>query len=158
MRPTKPKPKRPEPRRRKTGRAAAARPESIKADSIKAESAKTSSEAASEATHKIDETARTAFNAWTESGTIVARGMEDIGQAWLRFTQRSMEDGAAAARALLAAQSLREAVEVQSDYARNSLGSLVAESVRFSELSVGVARAAMEPLKAGFEAAAARTS
>lgn len=178
-------PKRASPRRRATGKAAAARAASVKtkaADTVaktkresEPERARTAPETAmqeaaasgerelsravSTAPRAVGEAAgltKAALDAWAESGSIVARGMEDIGAAWLRYTQRSVEDSVEAARALLSARSLREAVEVQSDYARNSLGSLMSESVRLSELSVKVAQEAMQPLKTRLDAAAAR--
>ena len=64
-----------------------------------------------------------------------------------------MEASAQAAKALLAARTLREAVDVQTDFAKSSFDKLVAESTKLSEISVKVANEAAEPISARVNAA-----
>ncbi|MEX0696165.1 MAG: phasin family protein, partial [Dongiaceae bacterium] len=71
-------------------------------------------------------------------------------------TQRSAQDGTAAAKAMAEAKTLREAVAAQGDYARASFDSLVAESGKVSEISVKVADEALRPIRARVEVAVAR--
>ena len=56
-------------------------------------------------------------------------------------------------QALLAARTLREAVDVQTDWAKTSFDKVVAESTKLSEISVKVANEAAEPINARFNAA-----
>jgi len=90
------------------------------------------------------------------STALLAKGAEDIAKAWLGFTQRSVRDGTAAAKAVAEAKTLREAVAAQGDYARASFDSLVAESGKVSEISVKVADEALRPIRARVEIAVAR--
>ena len=90
------------------------------------------------------------------SSVLVAKGVEDIVKAWLELTQRSVENGTAAAKAIAKAKTLREVVAVQSDYACASLDSLVAESGKVSEISVKVADEAMRPIRARVDVAVER--
>jgi len=90
------------------------------------------------------------------STALVAKGVEDVAKAWLGFTQRSVRDGTAAAKAVAEAKTLREAVAAQGDYARASFDSLVAESGKVSEISVKAADEALRPIRARVEVAVAR--
>jgi len=59
-----------------------------------------------------------------------------------------MENVAQTAKALLAAKTLREAADLQNDWAKASFDKLVAEGTKVSELSVKVANEAFQPLNA----------
>ena len=99
---------------------------------------------------------RATVEALLASTVLVAKGVEDIAKAWLEFTQRSVQDGTAAAKAIVEAKSLREAVALQGDYARASFDSLVAESGKVSEISVKLADEALRPIRARVEVAVER--
>ncbi len=99
---------------------------------------------------------RATIEALLASTALVAKGAEDIAKTWLGFTQRSVLDGTAAAKAIAEAKTLREAVAAQGDYARASFDSLVAESGKVSEISVKVADEALRPIRARVEVAVAR--
>lgn len=175
MRTVKSKSSRSAPRKRTAGKAAAVRTESVKeaskvaADTVAEataagrEQVETLREDVSKAANEAAKLNKTTFDAWAGSGTVVARGVEDMSKAWLRFTQQSMENGVAATRAMLGAKTLHDLVGVQSDYARNSFESLMAETAQLSELSVrvvrGLAQEAMRPIsQARIDARAERTS
>ena len=176
------------PQKRATGKAATHRTESVKetrkasADAAKvpADAVKAPVDAVAEATAAVREQvetlnaevsadiskaageatglSKTALDAWAESGSVVAKGVEDMSRAWLRLTQQSLENGVAAARAMLGARTLHDVVGVQSDYARNSFGSLIAETTRLSEVSARVAQEAMRPIQARFATGSERRS
>lgn len=93
------------------------------------------------------------LDAVVAASTIFAKGFEAVGKEWMTFTQDTMEASAQAAKALLAAKTLREAVDVQADFAKNSFDKLVAESTKLSEISVKVANEAAEPISARVNAA-----
>ncbi|WP_119462304.1 phasin family protein [Rhodospirillaceae bacterium SYSU D60014] len=170
MRTVKSKSSRSAPRKRAAGKAAAVRTESVKETSkIPAEAAAAGREQVetlrsdvSRAANEATALNKTAVDAWAGSGTVFAKGVEDMSKAWLRLTQQSMENGVAAARAMLQARTLHDVVGVQSDYARNSFGSLMAETAQLSELSVRVAQGltqeAMRPIQARLDERAERTS
>lgn len=88
------------------------------------------------------------LDAVVAASTIFAKGFEAVGKEWMTFTQDTMEANAQAAKALLAAKTLREVVDLQTDFAKNSFDKLVAESTKLSEISVKVANEAAEPISA----------
>lgn len=87
------------------------------------------------------------IDAFVKSGTIVAKGFEEAGKAWIDFTRRSLETSVETAKAVMSCKDLREVVDVQSDYARTSFDSLVNEGSKLSELGVKVANEALEPIQ-----------
>jgi len=93
------------------------------------------------------------LDAYVVAATTVAKGAETVGKAWLNFTQETMEAGAQVAKSLLAAKTLREAVDVQTDFAKTTFDKLVAEGAKVSEISVKVANEAVEPINARVNAA-----
>jgi len=92
------------------------------------------------------------LDAYVTAGTTVAKGLETIGKAWVAFTQETFEASAQVAKALLSAKTLREAVDVQTDFAKTTFDKLVAEGTKVSEISVKVANEAVEPLNARLNA------
>jgi phasin family protein len=93
------------------------------------------------------------LEAYVQASTIVAKGFEQLGKAWMAFTQEALEQSAAAAKALLGAKSVREAVDLQTEWAKASFDKFVAESTKLSEQSVKVANEAFEPINARFTVA-----
>ena len=87
------------------------------------------------------------IDAFVKSGTVVAKGFEEAGKAWIDFTRRSLETSVETAKAVMSCKDLREVVDVQSDYARTSFDSLVNEGSKLSELGVKVANEALEPIQ-----------
>ena len=59
-----------------------------------------------------------------------------------------MEHAASTAKALVGVKSLREAVDLQTDFAKGNFDKIVAESTKLSETAVKVANDAMEPITA----------
>lgn len=100
----------------------------------------------------------TAFNkdtveAVVASSQILAKGFETVSKTWVAFAQSSMEQSVSAAKALLTVKTLREAMDLQAEFARTSFDTLVAETTKVSELSVKVANEAIEPISARVNAA-----
>src|SRR5262249_13347253 len=60
------------------------------------------------------------IEAYVQASTIVAKGFEQVGKAWMAFTQEALEQSATAAKALLGAKSVREAVDLQTEFAKTS--------------------------------------
>lgn len=83
--------------------------------------------------------------AWT-------KGWEDFGREWFGYAQASVEKSVSTAKALLTAKSVREVVDLQSDYARSAFESAVTESTKLSEMTLKVANEALAPLSARMNA------
>ncbi|WP_448191221.1 phasin family protein [Azospirillum sp. sgz301742] len=87
-------------------------------------------------------------DAVVQSSTIVAKGAEQAGKQVAAFTQASLEQSVATGKAVLAVKSIRELVELQNSYVKQSFDALVAETTKLQELSVKVANEALAPLNA----------
>lgn len=81
-----------------------------------------------------------------KSSQILAKSAEQLGRAIAGFTQSSLEIGAQAGQALLGVKTLRDLVEVQSEFARNSFDHFVAGTSKISDMTVKVANEALEPI------------
>lgn len=93
------------------------------------------------------------LEAYAAAGTTVAKGFETIGRVWVSFIQETFETGERVADALLSAKTLREAVDMQTDFAKTTFDKLIAEGTKVSEISVKVANEAAEPISARLNAA-----
>lgn len=95
----------------------------------------------------------TSFNketvdALVQSSTVLAKGLENLSKSFVAYAQSSLESSVAATKALLAVKTLREAVDLQSEFAKTSFDTLVSEATKTSELSVKLANEAIEPISA----------
>lgn len=90
------------------------------------------------------------------AGTILTKGFETIAAAWLEFAKESMDQTAGTARSVMGAKTLREAVDLQSNFAKTSVNDLIAESTRFTEMGAKVAQEALLPIKDRVEDTAQR--
>ncbi|NIA72346.1 phasin family protein [Pelagibius litoralis] len=88
------------------------------------------------------------MDACVQSSTVVAKGVEALGQEMVLFTQGTMKAGMLMVQALAGAKTLREMIDVQTEYSRSSFDSMLAESAKLTELSVALASEAIEPLQA----------
>ncbi|HEY0837350.1 MAG TPA: TIGR01841 family phasin [Azospirillum sp.] len=82
------------------------------------------------------------------SGSIVAKGAEEAGKQLAAFTQASLEKNAAAGKALMGIKSVRELIDFQNAFVKQSFDALVAETTKLQELSVKVTSEAIAPLSA----------
>lgn len=80
------------------------------------------------------------------SGRVAVRGAETIGQDAAEYSKRSFESAAAAFKAMVAAKSPTELFTLQSDYARKSFDTAVAEGSKFSEAWLKLAGDMVQPL------------
>ncbi|MGP1396472.1 MAG: phasin family protein [Inquilinaceae bacterium] len=90
------------------------------------------------------------------AGTILTKGFETMAAAWLEFAKESMDQTVGTARSVMGAKTLREAVDLQSDFAKTSVNDLIAESTRFTEMGAKVAQEALSPIKDRVEDTAQR--
>ena len=90
---------------------------------------------------------RDSVDAYVESSTLFAKGVEAMSRELMGFTQSAVEANVANAKALFAAKTLSEVIDLQTGYSRSSFDSLVAESAKITELSMTLASDSMEPLQ-----------
>jgi len=88
------------------------------------------------------------WDAVVAASQIWAKGAEVIGKAWMGLAQETLETAATTAKAMVGVKTLREAVDLQADFAKGNFDKFVAESTRMSETAVKVANDAMEPITA----------
>jgi phasin family protein len=91
-------------------------------------------------------------DAYVQSTAVLAKGIEAMGKELMGFTQSTVEANVATAKALFGAKTLREVIELQTDFSRSSFDSLVAESAKLTELSVALANDTIEPMQLRFNA------
>ncbi len=99
-----------------------------------------------------------AFNQGTvealvQSSNIVVKGYETLGRAWLGLVQSSIESRVGTTKQFFGCKTLREAVDLQNDFAKASFDNLVAETTKISETAVKVTNEALQPLQARANAA-----
>jgi len=66
------------------------------------------------------------------------------------YSKKVFEQSAAATEKLIGAKSLEKAIEVQSDYAKSSYETFVAEATKLGELYADLAREAYKPFETQF--------
>lgn len=81
-----------------------------------------------------------------------SKGFQAIAVESTEYVKKSFENGTAAFEKLVAAKSLEKAIEIQTDYARSSYESFVAEATKLSDLYAELFKDSYKP----FEGAVAR--
>jgi phasin family protein len=80
------------------------------------------------------------------SATAAAKGVETVGTRAVAFSKKSVENQIAAAKALAAAKSIQEAVELQTGYAKSAFETYVAEVNEISEITSASVKDALTPI------------
>ena len=88
------------------------------------------------------------LDAFVEANSIFVKGVEEISKELLSLTRSSVEQAAAAASAILAAKTLKDVVELNTDFAKTQYEKLIANTTRIGELSVKLATESSAPLTA----------
>jgi len=91
--------------------------------------------------------------AMVQSSTAFARGVQDMGKEVISFAQASIEDTVAASKAIFAVKTIKELIDLQSSFARQSLDRLVADTGKLSECGVKLAEETFAPINAGITVA-----
>ncbi|MEW5726472.1 MAG: phasin family protein [Pseudomonadota bacterium] len=86
------------------------------------------------------------LDAMTRSGTILTRGLQDLGKSVLGLTQETIEETVAATKQMMAAKTLRELFDLQANTARSTFDKLMSEGTRLSDLSVKLIEDAFAPI------------
>ena len=84
----------------------------------------------------------------TAAATAVSKGVQQIAAEATDFSKKSLENSSAFMEKLLGAKSLDSAVQIQTDYAKSSYETLVAQATKFGELYTSLAKEAFKPVEA----------
>ncbi len=88
------------------------------------------------------------MEAFVKSGQIWAAGMQDISKQVAATAQASLEQTLSTFRAMTGVKSLKDAMELQTTYARSTLEKTVSESGRLTDASMKLAEQAIAPITA----------
>lgn len=96
--------------------------------------------------------------AFVASSTILTKGFEALSKELVAFTQAQYEQSVSTAKALFAVKSVKELVDLQTEFAKTSFDALVAEATKVSETGIKVANEAAEPITARVNATVEKLS
>src|ERR1043166_6426291 len=77
----------------------------------------------------------------------VSKGVQAIAAEWADYSQKSFEEGSAAAEKLFGAKSLEKAIEIQTDYAKTAYEGFVAGATRIGELYADLTKESYKPFE-----------
>jgi phasin family protein len=86
--------------------------------------------------------------ALVKSANATAKGVEAFNAEVVAFSKQSIEDTIAAAKAMMGARSMKEFVELQTDFSKSSFDAMVNQSTKMADLFMGTAKDAIEPIQA----------
>jgi phasin family protein len=93
------------------------------------------------------------LEAVVKSGQIWATGWQDLSKQFASQAQSNLDEGLSVIRALAGVKSLKEAIDLHTNFARTAFEKALAESGRFTESSIKLAEQASAPLTARVTAA-----
>jgi phasin family protein len=91
-------------------------------------------------------------DAYVMCGTVFAQGVESMGKELMSFAQSAVEANVATTKALFGATTVRELIDLQTEFQRSRFDSLIAESAKLTELSMALASDTFEPIQARLNA------
>ena len=83
-----------------------------------------------------------------KSANATGKGLETINSEVLAYTRKSVEDGMAAAKAVLSSRTVEEAFQLQSEFGKAVFETYVDQLAKFGDMALATARRAAEPLQA----------
>jgi len=86
-------------------------------------------------------------DAYVRSTTVFAKGVESLGKELMGVAQSLVEANVAATQALFGASTVREVIDLQTEFSRSRFDELVAESAKLTELSMTLANDTLEPIQ-----------
>lgn len=85
----------------------------------------------------VGEVSRDDVENMLETGARLAKGAQDVGWEVMHYTQQSLQLGMRCANELMTCRTVDDMLKVQRNFVRQSMDSLLQESVRLLELSTG---------------------
>lgn len=91
----------------------------------------------------VGEVSRDDMENLLETGSRLARGAQEVGWEVMHYTQQSLQMGMRCANELMTCRTVDDMLKVQRNFVRQSMDSLLQESVRLLELSTGSVQSAV---------------
>jgi phasin family protein len=85
--------------------------------------------------------------ALVKSANATAKGVEAINAEVVSFSKQTIEDTIAAAKAIMSARSVKEFVELQTDFSKTSFDAMVNQSTKLADLFMSFTKDAIEPIQ-----------
>ena len=89
---------------------------------------------------------RTHMDAVAQASSVIVEGMKDVNQAMVNHMQQAMQSAMATSKAMMGVKTMRELMEIQGEYVKASLGAMMADSTKISEMTVRMSSQAAEPI------------
>ena len=80
------------------------------------------------------------------SSNVVAKGVENLGQEIVSYTQQAAEKNIETAKKLFAVKNMQDALDLQADWVKTAFDGFMAESAKLQDMSLQVSTKASEPL------------
>ena len=90
------------------------------------------------------------MEAFMKASQIYAAGFQDISKHLAASSKASIEESVAFSKSLIGVKSVKEAVDLQTGFAKSSIEKAVAETNKIADVSVKLAEQAVAPLTARF--------
>jgi phasin family protein len=90
------------------------------------------------------------IDAATAAVATFSKGVQQIAAETTDYSKKSIEHGSAVFEKLLAAKTLDNAFQIQSDYAKTAYEGLVAQATKIGELYTNLAKEALRPIEGAF--------
>jgi phasin family protein len=87
-----------------------------------------------------------------KSATVAGKGAETLNNEIYAYAKQSLDDSLAAGKAVLAAKSVHEAIEIQTGFAKTAFENYVTELTKFNKLFTATAKDSFAPLEARAQA------
>jgi len=91
-------------------------------------------------------------DAYVRSTTALTKGIESLNKELMSIAQSAVEANVATTKALFGATTLRELVDLQTEFSRSRFDSAVAESAKLTEMTMALANDAIEPIQISMNA------
>jgi len=86
--------------------------------------------------------------AMIKSANAAGKGIETINGEVFAYTRKSVEDSVSATKAILAAKSVDEAIQLQTEFGKTAFETYVDELAKFGDLALAFTRESAGPLQA----------
>lgn len=106
----------------------------------------------------VAEFSKSNMEAFVAAGTTWGKGVETMSKTWMDFVKKTTEQNVSATKSIMSAKSVKEAVDLQSSYAKSAYEACVAEGNTLSEMGVKLANEAAAPITERVNATVAKFS
>ena len=93
------------------------------------------------------------IDALLQANSVFTKGVEEFSKEFISLTQAQMESAAAAAKAILAAKTLKDVVELNAEFTKSHFDTMMANSTKLGELGAKLATDSFAPIRARVTAA-----